>query len=85
MLIPATALLRGADWPDWRPARTGLDRDRAGLVVVAPGPEPGLKRPTEADRGLGYRDRPYLQNSGRGAEMQAADVLPRGPGKLLWD
>ena len=56
LLIPAAALLSGADWPDWRgPARTGVSTETGLPSAWSPsGREPGVegavRRPLRAGR-----------------------------------
>ena len=66
LIVPAAALLRGADWPDWRgPARTGVSTE-TGLAddVVARGREPRLAGALRRPLGpVVFGNRLYLQNT----------------------
>jgi outer membrane protein assembly factor BamB len=90
MLVPAAALLRGADWPDWRgPSRNGASAESglptswspAGENLAWKAPYGGRSAPVV------FGDRLYLQNtSGEGAAMQERLMcFHADTGKLLWE
>jgi outer membrane protein assembly factor BamB len=90
MLVPAAALLRGADWPEWRgPSRTGVSAETglptswspAGENLAWKAPYGGRSAPVV------FGDRLYLQNtSGEGAAMQERLMcFHADTGKLLWE
>lgn len=90
LLVPAAALLRGADWPDWRgPSRTGVATETglpsswapAGQNLAWRAPYGGRSAPVV------FGDRLYLQNtSGEGAAMQERLMcFHADTGKLLWE
>jgi outer membrane protein assembly factor BamB len=91
MLVPAAALLRGADWPDWRgPARTGVATETG--LPSAWTPASGQNLAWKAPYGgrsapVVFGDRLYLQNtSGEGAAMQERLMcFHADTGKLLWE
>jgi outer membrane protein assembly factor BamB len=90
MLIPAAALLRGADWPDWRgPARTGVSTETGLPSSWSPsGPNLAWKAPYGGRSGpVVFGDRLYLQNtSGEGEQMQERLMcFHADTGKLLWE
>jgi len=90
MLVPAAALLRGADWPDWRgPARTGVAVDTGLPASWAPsGQNLAWKAPYGGRSApVVFGDRLYLQNtSGEGAAMQERLMcFNADTGKLLWE
>ena len=90
LLIPATALLSGADWPDWRgPARTGASAETGLASSWSPsGPNLAWKAPYGGRSGpVVFGDRLYLQNtSGEGAAMQERLMcFHADTGKLLWE
>ena len=76
MLIPAAALLRGADWPDWRgPAHTGVSAETNLVSTWSPaGQNLAWKAPYGGRSGpVVFGDRLFLQNtSGEGAQSGAA-------------
>jgi outer membrane protein assembly factor BamB len=90
MLVPAAAMLRGADWPDWRgPSRSGVATDTGLPSSWTPA---GQNLAWKADYGgrsapVVFGDRLYLQNtSGDGAAMQERLLcLHADTGKLLWE
>ena len=90
LLIPASALLSGADWPDWRgPARTGASAETGLVSSWSPsGPNLAWKAPYGGRSGpVVFGDRLYLQNtSGEGAAMQERVMcFHADTGKLLWE
>jgi outer membrane protein assembly factor BamB len=90
LLIPAAALLRGADWPDWRgPARTGVSTDTGLPSSWSPsGENLAWKAPYGGRSGpVVFGDRLYLQNtSGEGDQMQERLMcFHADTGKLLWE
>src|SRR6185295_14998057 len=89
LLVPTAALLRGADWPDWRgPARTGASSETglpsawspAGQNLAWKAPYGGRSAPVV------FGDRLYLQNTaGEGAMMQERLMcFHADTGKVLW-
>ena len=82
LVLPATAVLRGADWPEWRgPARTGVSTE-TGLPsdVVTRRREPGLDRAVRRPIGAGgVRRSPLPAEHGRRGRDPAGtpDVLQR--------
>ena len=90
MLLPAAALLRGADWPDWRgPARTGVSTETGLASSWSPaGENLAWKVPYGGRSGpVVFGDRLYLQNtSGAGEGMQERLMcFHADTGKLLWE
>ena len=90
MLLPAAALLRGADWPDWRgPARTGVSTETGLASSWSPsGQNLAWKAPYGGRSGpVVFGDRLYLQNtSGEGDAMQERLMcFHADTGKLLWE
>ena len=90
LVLPATAVIRGADWPDWRgPARTGVSTETglpskwstAGENLAWKAPYGGRSGPVVV------RDHLYLQNtSGSGAaEQERVMCFNADSGKLLWE
>ena len=90
LVLPATAVIRGADWPDWRgPARTGVSTDTglpskwspAGENLAWQVPYGGRSGPVV------FGDHLYLQNtSGSGAaEQERVMCFNADTGKLLWE
>lgn len=90
LILPATALLRGADWPDWRgSARTGVSAETglpskwstAGENLAWQAPYGGRSGPVI------FGDHLYLQNtSGSGAaEQERVMCFNADTGKLLWE
>jgi outer membrane protein assembly factor BamB len=90
VLVPAAALVRGADWPDWRgPARTGVSTETSlpsswspsGQNLAWKAPYGGRSAPVV------FGDRLYLQNtSGEGAMMQERLMcFHADTGKILWE
>ena len=90
MLLPAAALLRGADWPDWRgPARSGVSTETGLASSWSPsGQNLAWKAPYGGRSGpVVFGDRLYLQNtSGEGENMQERLMcFHADTGKLLWE
>jgi outer membrane protein assembly factor BamB len=90
MLVPAAALVRGADWPDWRgPARTGVSAETGLPTTWSPsGQNLAWKAPYGGRSApVVFGDRLYLQNtSGEGAMMQERLMcFHADTGKLLWE
>ena len=90
LLIPATALLNGADWPDWRgPARNGVSTETGLASAWSPsGQNLAWKAPYGGRSApVVFGDRLYLQNtSGQGADMQERLMcFHADTGKLLWE
>ncbi|HEY7502381.1 MAG TPA: PQQ-binding-like beta-propeller repeat protein [Vicinamibacterales bacterium] len=90
VLVPAAALLRGADWPDWRgPARSGVSTETPLPSSWSPsGQNLAWKAPYGGRSGpVIFGDRLYLQNtSGEGAMMQERLMcFHADTGKLLWE
>jgi outer membrane protein assembly factor BamB len=90
LLVPTAALLRGADWPDWRgPARTGASSETglpstwspSGQNLAWKAPYGGRSAPVV------FGDRLYLQNTaGEGAMMQERLMcFHADTGKVLWE
>jgi outer membrane protein assembly factor BamB len=90
LVLPATAVIRGADWPDWRgPARTGVSTETglpskwstAGENLAWKAPYGGRSGPVV------FGDHLYLQNtSGSGAaEQERVMCFNADTGKLLWE
>src|SRR5688572_10935396 len=74
LVLPATAALRGADWPEWRgPARTGVSSETGLPAACSPGGESlAWQAPYGARSGpVVFGDHLYLQNTaGTGATEQ---------------
>ena len=90
MLVPAAALLRGADWPDWRgPSRTGASAESGLPTAWSPAGENLAWKAPYGGRSapVVFGDRLYLQNtSGEGAAMQERLMcFHADTGKLLWE
>lgn len=90
LAVPAAAVIRGSDWPDWRgPARTGVSADTglpskwstAGENLAWQAPYGGRSGPVV------FGDHLYLQNtSGSGAaEQERVMCFNADTGKLLWE
>ena len=90
LVLPAAAVIRGSNWPDWRgPARTGVSADTglpakwstAGENLAWHVPHGGRSGPVV------FGDHLYLQNtSGSGAAMQERVMcFNADTGKLLWE
>jgi outer membrane protein assembly factor BamB len=90
LLLPAAAILHGADWPDWRgPARTGVSPEKGLPSKWSPAGENLAWRVPYGGRSgpVVFGDRLYLQNtSGSGASMQERLLcFHADTGKLLWE
>ena len=90
LLLPAAALVRGADWPDWRgPARTGVSTETglpskwspAGENLAWHVPYGGRSGPVV------FGDHLYLQNTSGSGAMEQERVLcfNADTGKLIWE
>jgi outer membrane protein assembly factor BamB len=90
LLVPAAAIVGGADWPEWRgPDRTGTSSETglpsswspAGENLAWKAPYGGRSSPVV------FGDRLYLQNTaGSGATMQERVMaFHADTGKLLWE
>jgi outer membrane protein assembly factor BamB len=90
LILPATALLRAADWPEWRgPSRSGVSAETSlpsswslkGENLAWRVPFGGRSSPVV------FRDHLYLQNThGSGAEQQERVMcFHADTGKLLWE
>lgn len=90
LILPAAAVIRGSDWPDWRgPTRTGVSPETglpakwstAGENLAWQVPYGGRSGPVV------FGDRLYLQNtSGSGAsEQERVMCFNADTGKLLWE
>src|SRR5919108_3654505 len=90
LLLPAAALLRGADWPDWRgPGRTGVSTETGLPSTWSPeGENLAWKAPYGGRSGpVVFGDHLYLQNtSGSGAmEQERLMCFNADTGRLLWE
>jgi outer membrane protein assembly factor BamB len=90
LLVPTTAILRGADWPEWRgPARTGVSAETSLPSSWSPKGENLAWRVPYGGRSspVVFRDHLYLQNtSGSGAtEQERVMCFNADTGKLLWE
>jgi outer membrane protein assembly factor BamB len=90
ILMPAAALLSGADWPEWRgPARTGVSTETGLPSTWSPSGENLAWKAPFGGRSspVVFGDRLYLQNtSGSGAAMQERLMaFSADTGKLLWE
>ena len=90
LVAPAAAILRGADWPDWRgPARTGVSTETGLPSSWSPeGQNVAWSAPYGSRSGpVIFGDRLYLQNtSGSGAsEQERVMCFNADTGKLLWE
>ncbi len=90
VIMPATTLLQGADWPDWRgPARAGVSTETglpstwspSGQNLAWKAPYGGRSAPVV------FGDRLYLQNTtGEGETLQERLMcFHADTGKLLWE
>ena len=90
LVLPAAALLRGSDWPEWRgPARTGVSTETplpsswspTGENLAWKVPYGGRSAPVV------FGDRLYLQNTSGSGEMQQERVMAfnADTGELLWE
>jgi outer membrane protein assembly factor BamB len=90
VLVPAAALVRGADWPEWRgPARTGISAETGLVNAWSPAGENLAWRVPHGGRSgpVVFGDRLYLQNtSGSGAtEQERLMCFNADTGQLLWE
>jgi outer membrane protein assembly factor BamB len=90
LLLPAAAMLRAADWPEWRgPARTGVSTETSLPSSWSPKGENLAWRVPYGGRSspVVFRDHLYLQNtSGTGAtEQERLMCFNADTGKLLWE
>jgi outer membrane protein assembly factor BamB len=90
LVLPATAVLRGADWPEWRgPARTGVSTETGLPSTWSPaGENLAWQVPFGGRSGpVVFGDRLYLQNTaGAGATQQERVMcFNADTGKLLWE
>ena len=90
LLVPAAALVRGADWPDWRgPARTGASAETGLPSTWSPSGENLAWKAPYGGRSapVVFGDRLYLQNtSGENENMQERLMcFHADTGKLLWE
>jgi outer membrane protein assembly factor BamB len=90
LVAPAAAMLRGADWPDWRgPARTGVSAETGLPSSWAPAGENVAWRAPYGGRSgaVVFGDHLYLQNtSGSGAsEQERVMCFNADTGKVLWE
>jgi outer membrane protein assembly factor BamB len=90
LLVPAAALLRGADWPDWRgPARTGVSNETGLPSTWSPeGQNLAWKAPYGGRSGpVVFGDHLYLQNTSESGELEQERVMcfQADTGKLLWE
>ncbi|MEO5895134.1 MAG: PQQ-binding-like beta-propeller repeat protein [Vicinamibacterales bacterium] len=90
LLVPATAVLNGSDWPDWRgPARTGVSTEKGLPDKWSPTGENLAWRAPFGGRSapVVHGDHLYLQNAlGSGAAMQERLIcLNADTGKVLWE
>ena len=90
VLVPAAALVNGADWPEWRgPARTGVSTETGLPSSWSPAGENLAWKASVGGRSspVVFGDRLYLQNtSGAGDSMQERLMaFNADTGKLLWE
>jgi outer membrane protein assembly factor BamB len=90
LIAPATVVLSGSDWPEWRgPARTGVSTEKGLPEKWSPSGENLAWRVPYGGRSapVVFGDHLYLQNtSGMGAEMQERVMcFNADTGKLLWE
>ena len=90
LIAPATVVLSGSDWPEWRgPARTGVSTEKGLPEKWSPSGENLAWRVPYGGRSspVVFGDHLYLQNtSGSGAEMQERLMcFNADTGKLLWE
>jgi outer membrane protein assembly factor BamB len=90
MLLPATAVLGGADWPEWRgPARTGASTETGLAENWSPAGENLAWRVPVGGRSapVVFGDHLYLQtSSGSGATLQERLIcFNADTGKQLWE
>ncbi len=90
LIAPATVVLSGSDWPEWRgPARTGVSTEKGLPEKWSPSGENLAWRVAYGGRSapVVFGDHLYLQNaSGTGAELQERLMcFNADTGKLLWE
>ena len=90
LIVPAAALVRGADWPDWRgPARTGTSPETGLVTAWSPaGQNLAWRVPYGGRSGpVVFGDRLYLQNTSAAGEMEQERLMcfNADTGKLLWE
>jgi outer membrane protein assembly factor BamB len=90
LVLPAAALLRGADWPEWRgPARTGVSAETGLPSSWSPAGENLAWRVPYGGRSapVVFGDHLYLQTSSGGeATLQERIIcFNADTGKLLWE
>jgi outer membrane protein assembly factor BamB len=90
LVLPAAAVLRGADWPEWRgPARTGVSTETGLPSTWSPGGENLAWQVPYGGRSgpVVFGDHLYLQNTaGAGAtEQERLMCFNADTGKLLWE
>ncbi len=90
LLVPAAAIVRGADWPDWRgPRRTGVSADTDLVSTWSPAGENLAWRIPYGGRSgpVVFGDHLYLQNtSGSGAmEQERVMCFNADTGRLIWE
>jgi outer membrane protein assembly factor BamB len=90
LTVPAAALLRGADWPDWRgPARTGVSTETGLPSSWSPAGQNLAWKAAYGGRSspVVFGDRLYLQNTSASGEMEQERVMcfNADTGKLLWE
>jgi outer membrane protein assembly factor BamB len=90
MVIPAGALLSGADWPDWRgPSRTGVSAETGLVSSWSPSGENLAWKAPYGGRSapVVFGDRLFLQTTiGEGDSLQERLLcLHADTGKLLWE
>jgi outer membrane protein assembly factor BamB len=90
LVVPAAAILRGADWPEWRGlARTGASTDTGLPSSWSPSGENLAWRAPYGGRSgpVVFGDHLYLQNtSGSGAsEQERLMCFNADTGRLLWE
>ena len=90
LMVPATAILRGADWPDWRgPARTGVSAE-TGLPSTWSVAGENLAWKVHVGGRSGpvvLGDHLYLQNTSGAGELEQERIMcfNADTGKLLWE
>jgi outer membrane protein assembly factor BamB len=90
LIVPAAALVRGADWPDWRgPARAGTSAETGLVTAWSPaGQNLAWRVPYGGRSGpVVFGDRFYLQNTSAAGEMEQERLMcfNADTGKLLWE
>lgn len=90
LMLPAAALVGGADWPEWRgPSRTGTSPETGLPAAWSPeGQNLAWRAPYGSRSGpVVFGNRLYLQNaSGAGASLQERIMgFDADTGKLLWE